>query len=76
MIRKKHMGYNDIVKEYKMDDKVTVVETTVAVKVSNFDKLAITILGAIPLMVVSNLVEKGYFTAKARYQIHKNPTTN
>lgn len=76
MTRKNYNGYNDIVKEYKMDDKVTVVEHTVEVEVNKLDKLAITVLGAVASMVVSGFVEKGYFTAKARYKAHRSPSTN
>lgn len=48
-----------------MDETVEVTTTDVTFEVGTADKLVITVLSAVAGMVVSGLIEKSYFKAKA-----------
>lgn len=55
-----------------MDEKVEVTEVVTTVSTSWKDKFVLATLGLVAGVVVEVLIEKGYYTAKARYQLRKS----
>lgn len=54
-----------------MDEKVEVTETTTVVDVSLKDQVVVTLLSAVVGLLATKVTERGYYAAKARWQIHR-----
>ena len=56
----------------EMDEKIEVTETTTLVDVSLRDQVAVTVLSALAGLLASKLTERGYYAAKARWQVRNS----